>query len=153
MSLSFTQAQNSTDCKPPNELFASVRDTIASLNWKSAVANSAYIVQYKLRNESVWKTESLTTNTLILRGLKPCSEYQFKVKSVCSITASSDYSEIKVFKTNGCVAPCLSPREVKGITGDSKAAFSWVSTGSYAYEIQYQDASNNGELVQNTTSE
>ncbi len=147
MSLSFTQAQNSTDCKSPNELFASVRDTIASLNWKSAVANSASVVQYKLRNDSIWKTENLTTNTLLLKGLKPCSEYQFRVKSVCSITASSDYSEIKVFKTNGCVAPCFSPREVKGVTGDSKASFSWASTGSFAYEIQYQDASNNGAWI------
>ena len=149
--LSFTsmEAQSTSTCKAPEELFASARDSVASINWQSAGVGSAYMVQWKSVRATDWKTETTTTNTLLLRGLQPCAEFEFRVKTVCSMTESSAYGESKKFKTLGCntIAPCSTPREVKGETIENKAYFKWASTGARGYEVQYQDASNNGAWI------
>ena len=122
--LSFTsmEAQNTSTCKAPEGLFASARDSVASINWQSAGVGSAYMVQWKSVRATDWKTETTTTNTLLLRGLQPCAEFEFRVKTVCSMTESSAYGESKKFKTLGCntIAPCSTPREVKGETVENK---------------------------------
>ena len=143
------EAQNTSTCKAPEGLFASARDSVASINWQSAGAGSAYMVQWKSVRATEWKTETTTTNTLLLRGLQPCAEFEFRVKTVCSMTESSAYGESKKFKTLGCntIAPCSTPREVKGETVENKVYFKWASTGARGYEVQYQDASNNGAWI------
>ena len=149
LSFASMEAQNTSTCKAPEGLFASARDSVASINWQSAGAGSAYMVQWKSVRATEWKTETTTTNTLLLRGLQPCAEFEFRVKTVCSMTESSAYGESKKIKTLGCntIAPCSTPREVKGETGENKAFFKWASTGAHGYEVQYQDASNNGAWV------
>ncbi len=132
-------------CRSPEGLFASARDTIASLNWLSRGANMGYSVKWKLKNDTDWKTVDVTQNTYLLRGIKSCSEYEFRVKTLCGITGMSEYSESKKFKTLGCIAPCITPREIAHETGENKATFKWNPTNSRAYEVQIKDASNNGD--------
>jgi hypothetical protein len=132
-------------CAPPEGLFASTRDTIASLNWLSRGANAGYSLQWKLKNDSIWKTVDALQNTYILRGIKSCSEYEFRVKTLCGLSGMSAYSETKKFKTIGCTSPCTTPREIASQTGDNKATFKWGSSNSRAYEIQIKDVSNNGD--------
>ncbi len=147
--LSIVSLKAQDACPAPQGLFASARDSVASLNWQSTGTTRAYMVQWKSVRSTDWKTETSNSNTLIVKGLLPCSEYEFRVKTVCSITASSAYGESRHFKTSGCnnIAPCATPREVKGETGENKAVFKWVSTGARGYEVQYKDASNNGSWI------
>jgi hypothetical protein len=130
-------------CQTPQGLFVSARDTIASLNWLSNGPSAGYAVQWKLKNDSLWKTAEVTQNTYLLTGIKTCSEYEFRVKTLCGLSGMSPYSESKKFKTSGCIAPCTTPREVKAETADTKATFKWATSNARAYEIQIQDASNN----------
>jgi chitodextrinase len=141
-------------CPVPAGLFASARDSIASLNWLSANVSAGYTIMWKPKRSTVWKTETTTTNSLIVKGLLPCTEYEFKVKTVCGLTGSSDYTEPKTFKTLGCVAPCVTPREVKAESGESKIGIVWASTGARAYEIQYRIAADSGAwtTVRSTTN-
>jgi trimeric autotransporter adhesin len=134
-------------CPTPAGLFASARDSVASLNWLAMSSSAGYSVMWKPKRSAVWTTETVTTNTLILRGLMPCTEYEFKVKAMCGLTGSSSYTESKNFKTLGCIAPCASPREVKGEGGEGKMGLAWSSTGARAYEIRYRIASDNGAWV------
>jgi chitodextrinase len=134
-------------CPIPTGLFASTRDSIASLNWLATNTSAGYSVMWKPKRSTVWKTENVTTNTLILRGLSPCTEYEFKVKALCGLTGSSEHSEAKSFKTLGCVAPCLTPRELKGEGGESKIGIAWASTGARIYEIQYKNAADSSAWV------
>jgi chitodextrinase len=131
-------------CPTPAGLFASARDSIASLNWLATNSSAGYSVMWKAKRSSVWKTENVTTNSLILKGLLPCTEYEFKVKAMCGLTGSSEYTESKSFKTLGCVAPCITPREVKGEGGEGKIGIVWASTAARAYEIQYKIAADSG---------
>jgi Secretion system C-terminal sorting domain/Fibronectin type III domain len=141
-------------CPTPAGLFASARDSIASLNWLSTSASAGYTIMWKPKRSTVWKTENVTTNALIVKGLSPCTEYEFKVKTVCGLTGNSDYTASKSFKTLGCVAPCVTPREVKGEGGEGKIGIVWASTGARAYEIRYRIAADSGawNTVRSTTN-
>ena len=131
-------------CGVPEGLFVSARDTVASLNWLSRGTNVMYQLQWKPRLDSVWKTVDVQANTFLLRGVHSCTEYEFRVKTLCGIGEMSAYSESKKFKTIGCAAPCTTPHQITNETGETKASFKWASTGARAYEIQIQDATNNG---------
>ena len=126
-------------CAAPRGLFVAARDSSASLNWLSAGTGVTYVVQVKSSRDSVYRTINSTTNALSIDHLLPCTEYTFRVKTICSATASSDYSELARFKTLGCAAPCITPREVRAITeGTNKINFIWIGTSTLGYEIQYR---------------
>jgi Fibronectin type III domain/Secretion system C-terminal sorting domain len=126
-------------CSAPRGLFAAARDSSASLNWASAGTGVSYVVQYKASRDVDYRTATTSTNSLSVLGLKPCTEYTFKVKAVCSTTASSDYSESASFKTLGCAAPCITPREVRAITeGTNKINFLFIGTSTLGYEVQHR---------------
>ena len=125
-------------CKAPSQLFAATRDSMASLNWSPSTAGRTYIVQWKLRSDSIWRTTNSPVNTLTINGLQPCSEYQFRVSTVCSATETSAYSESAKFKTSGCIAPCSTPRDLRVLVSSREAiAVSWITTGARAYEVMY----------------
>ena len=126
-------------CRAPSGLFAAARETMASLNWSPGVAGSIYTVQWRTANSVDWKTQSATTNSLIINDLLPCNVYEFRVKSSCTNSALSEFSISAKFKTLGCVAPCSTPHELRaGVESDhSNAYVVWASTGARAYEVMY----------------
>ncbi len=126
-------------CAAPRGLFVAARDSSASLNWLSAGAGVTYVVQYKSTRDSTYKTVNATTNSLTVDHLQLCSEYHFRVKTVCSATSSSNYSELARFKTLGCAAPCTTPREIRAVTeGTNKINIGWIGTSTLGYEIQHR---------------
>jgi trimeric autotransporter adhesin len=141
-------------CRAPSGLFAAARETMASLNWSAGVAGSVYTVQWKLASSVDWKTQTTTTNSLIINELLPCNIYEFKVKSSCSNTATSEFSVSAKFKTSGCVAPCSTPRELRAVatTDRSSVYFKWVSTGARAYEVMYTAGDSAARTVTVTTT-
>ena len=127
-------------CPTPEGLFASTRDSIAVLNWKTTGSNNGYIVQWKLRRDTEWKSADVTTTTLLIKNLLPCHEYEFRVKSICALGELSTYSESAKFKTIGCVAPCSTPNAFGSETADTKVFVKWASTGATKYEVQFREA-------------
>ena len=127
-------------CAAPRGLFATARDSSAVLSWAASIGTGVtYVVQVKGGRDSVYTTINAATNSLTLNHLKSCTAYTFRVKAVCSATSSSDYSELASFKTLGCAAPCLTPREVHGITeGTNKINVLWIGTSTLGYEIQWR---------------
>ena len=61
-------------CRIPDGLFAAARDSQVALNWAAGASTASYMVQFKLKTDSLWKIETVTSNSLILRGLRPCVE-------------------------------------------------------------------------------
>ena len=128
-------------CAAPRGLFATARDSSAVLGWAATSTNAGvtYVVQVKGARDSAYRTINTTTNSLILSNLHPCAAYTFRVKTVCSATLSSEYSGLATFKTLGCAAPCLTPREVRGLTeGTNKINILWVGTSTLGYEVQWR---------------
>jgi hypothetical protein len=132
-------------CSRPVGLMATARDSSANLVWFSTrTAVVSYTIQWKSRRDSVWNTVVSDSTRLVLRGLSPCTDYEFRVKSSCPGTTGSNYTEIRRFKTTGCVAPCSAPREVRGIGFDSNRVntivLAWVPSGVRSYEVQMRDS-------------
>lgn len=92
-------------CMAPENLTCSQSSNIAAhLNWYGR--GSSYILQHRLVNSP----NSITTTTangrsIILTGLQPNSEYEFRVKSVCAAGDTSAYSDWAPFFTISCAIP------------------------------------------------
>lgn len=136
-----TFASNPLDvvCPTPNGLFAATRDTVAVLNWRNTGTTNGYTIQWKLKRDTAWKSANTTVNTLLIKSLTSCSEYEFRVKSICAMGEMSGYSESEKFKTIGCVAPCTTPNSLGAEMGDTKAVLKWRATGATKYEVQYRE--------------
>ncbi|MBL7816401.1 MAG: fibronectin type III domain-containing protein [Saprospiraceae bacterium] len=139
-------------CRAPSSLFAATRDSAASLNWSNMGTGRTYKIQWKSRLDSTWREQTSSTNSLLINGLQPCTEYQFRVATVCSNTETSAYSESIKFKTSGCVAPCSTPREVVAVNVNGGILVKWVATGATAYEIMYSIGDSAARTVTSTSS-
>ncbi len=141
-------------CRAPSGLFAAARETMASLNWSAGVTGSVYTVQWKLASSADWKTQTATTNSLIINDLLPCNIYEFRVKSSCTNAASSEFSVSSKFKTSGCVAPCNTPHELRAVVAAdrSNCYFTWATTGARAYEVTYTAGDAPAQTITVTTN-
>ena len=141
-------------CHAPSGLIAAARETMALLTWSAGATGTIYTVQWKTSRETDWKTQTATTNSLTINDLQPCNEYQFRVKSACSNTSSSEFSALGKFKTSGCVAPCSTPHELHIIVAPDRsyASLTWASTGARAYEVMYSISDGTTQTVTVTTN-
>lgn len=89
-------------CNVPSGLSASaLTSTSATLSWSNTGATS-YNLQWKATSSGTWTTVSGISGTSYnLSGLTSCTNYDFKVQSVCT-GGSSAYSSATTFQTSGC---------------------------------------------------
>lgn len=94
---------NPAPCLFPDGLITTdITPTSATFNWNAANGAIKYKLSYKVSGNNPWLTTTVTTNTLQLSGLAPNTNYNWKVKSICSNSPSisSDFSPIASFKTS-----------------------------------------------------
>lgn len=87
-------------CNVPGSLSATnITQTSATLNWGAVSGAVSYTLDWKLTSSTTWTTVSgITTNSYSLTGLSTGTQYDFRVKTVCS-GGSSDYSATSQFTT------------------------------------------------------
>lgn len=93
---------NPAPCLFPDGLITTdITPTSATFNWNAANGAIKYKLSYKVSGNNPWLTTTVTTNTLQLSGLAPNTNYNWKVKTICSNSPSisSDFSPIASFKT------------------------------------------------------
>ncbi|MDH3708994.1 MAG: fibronectin type III domain-containing protein [Cyclobacteriaceae bacterium] len=141
----YTAIQNFTTtgtpaCAAPVNLAAgNIMDTSADLSWDVEANALTYSVQHRVLGASTWTTTSTGTNSLTLTGLSSGLTYQFKVRSECSGTVVSVYSDPVTFMTTGAPS-CAAPVNLAaGNLMDTSADLSWdAATGAISYEIQFK---------------
>ena len=71
----------------------SVSQTAIEISWQS---NATYFeVEYKKSVDSVWNTlTGISTNSTIVSGLVPSTNYDFRVRAICSAVDTSEWSNI-----------------------------------------------------------
>ena len=102
-----------SDCIRPNTLATtSIGESDAELTWISAGSESEWEVEYKTTTDTIWTSYGNVTGTpyLYLGGLSPDTRYQVRVRSVCSITEFSIWSEEITFRTQ-CSSITISETE------------------------------------------
>ncbi len=122
-------------CVAPRNVTSTITGTTAVLLWDSLPGTATYRVQVRRQTDTTWTTQVVTGRTLTLRNLTACTAYVFRVQSVCSSTASSDWGETNRFATQGCPVICTLPRSLVARALDSMAILAWVGTAAN-YSVQ-----------------
>lgn len=72
----------------------------ARLSWEHPFINTAFTLEYKEQGANAWVTLNTKYNQVEIRGLKPSTTYDWRVKAVCS-----EYA-VSTFKTSDQVDGC-----------------------------------------------
>jgi hypothetical protein len=140
--------QNNTCGTPTNLQLTNATNNVATLTWAASATGipRSYTYDWKPSASSIWTTVSTTTTSATLTGLTTCTSYDFRVKTVCNDTSSSNISSLP-FQTAGCPVPvCTAPQYVTGNAyGQNAIVYNtngqyqcivpgWCSQGIAAYE-------------------
>lgn len=126
-------------CNVPTGLSsASITSNSAILSWTAFAGASSYTIQYRVVGAASWVSSSSAVTSNSLSGLTPNSNYEFQVKSVCSVSNSSAFSSSSTFSTPA--PPCNTPTGLASasVTHNS-ATVSWTAiSGATAYNVNYR---------------
>jgi len=122
-------------CAVPSGLSSMVTVDSVHLQWSNTGANS-YTLQYRAVGTASWTNLNVQTNGYSVTGFAGCSDYVFKVRSVCS-TGTSVFSPTGAFST-GC-ASCTNPyTTLVNSVSDNTAMVSWSGTPLAMYKVRYR---------------
>jgi GH18 family chitinase len=122
-------------CSVPTNLSNIPAPTALSLSWNNMGA-TAYTVQWKLQTATTWTTLQTNTNSTQITGLLACTNYQWRVQTVCA-SGNSAYSATKIIKTTGC-AGCLPPSVYTSVPAQISATLTWGNMGATSYTVRYR---------------
>lgn len=109
----------------------------AVFSWNSVATATQYMLQYRETVASVWQSTVVNAPPFTLNGLQACTEYQYRLRSICNTDSSNGYTNTFTFKTDGCCEPPLST-SISGLTGTG-AQVSWPAvTAATAYNFRYR---------------
>jgi Secretion system C-terminal sorting domain/Fibronectin type III domain len=115
---------------------------IANVIWNNESEATSYIVEHSPLpfNPATAQSQSVATNTAILRGLLPNIDYAVRVKTVCG-ARSSDFSPQTAFRTNQVV--CTTPPRLRAANVTANTAlvlWTTVPNAIGGYELSYRTA-------------
>lgn len=124
---------------PTNLNSTNITSSTTQLNW-NPISGSVYELHWKKSTNSTWNIiTNLTSNTYNLIGLEPSTQYNWKIKTDCSV-----FSSVQSFTTlqaNPPACPIITNVTVTNITQTS-AKINWpVVSGTQTYSLQYKLAS------------
>ncbi len=109
----------------------------ATINWVNGGTETAWELDYKLSSSSTWTTLQVTTHPQLLMGLNTCSDYNVRVRAVCSAGVYSNYTSVVNFTT-----PPVTPTNVQVPTvsiTDQSAVVTWTPGGSETqWQVEYK---------------
>lgn len=119
---------NNETCDAPTGLFANnITSSSASISWQSSGADS-YVVEYKESSANTWIPNTTNSTSFSITGLAAATDYNFRVKGVCSST-ESDYTSTGVFTT-------LTDQPVNYCTSSGDSYYEWIRN------IEFEDIYN-----------
>jgi serine protease len=114
----------------------------ATVSWNISSAATQYLLQYRAVGTNTWLEQTSSTSPVNLGGLIPCTNYQYRLKSICDTDSSSGYTNIRTFKTDGCCEAPLST-SLSGLT-ENNVQINWpVVTAAVAYNFRYREEGSN----------
>jgi hypothetical protein len=100
---------NTDGCDTPTGLNASnIGENTATISWAAVPEGTDYDLSYKMKSASVWTTTNTTNTQANLTGLNKATDYEYKVRTVCSGIGNSAYTVTEIFRTGGEPDYCAS---------------------------------------------
>lgn len=126
-----------TTCYSPGGAYTTdVTYRSARLNWYNAVSGASYEVYWRVAGTTDWTSVNANTNvSLTLNGLANNTTYEWKVRTVCSATATSTFSSPVTFQTE-----CLSPYSLyTSVPNTDVAELRWTNPGGvFATDLRWR---------------
>lgn len=91
------------NCPRPKGLSsANISSTSATLNWTAPALAISYQVRYRKAGILTWSYRYASSNSLTLTGLLANTQYQWQVRTRCSLTplVNADWTSTRTFQTN-----------------------------------------------------
>ena len=139
------QSFTTLTCPVPVLQLSSNNATAVSLTWSTSFYETGrlFALRYRPVGSPNWITiDQITTGeytAYLLSGLTPNVTYEAQLKSICSVTESSDYSSILTFTPT-----CQTPINLYAYPKASTAQLSWNTPYAYApetnaaFQLQYR---------------
>lgn len=115
-------------CIPPTGVelpFISDRDAL--VNWKAVTAAKGYTIRYRIKGNPDWLVTQAAFNSVGLRNLTACKDYEFQIQTDCGQGTASAFGPLVSFRSRGCGA-CLELNYCRpnNVTPES-AAQEWIA--------------------------
>ncbi len=94
-------------CVPPFGITATAaaKDTLR-LSWSVVSSATTTTLRWREKGTLEWNTVPNAQSPFVLRGLKPCTDYEISLQTFCGLTASSPWTPPVIATTAGC---CTAP--------------------------------------------
>ncbi|WP_128331687.1 C10 family peptidase [Apibacter sp. HY039] len=139
ISSGFSQSvfRTASDCSAPSGLrVINITNNSASLNWNPIAGVYKYKVEYKAAYDTIWIMVRTKSNAFTISGLKENTSYTWRVKTYCSTSSTSAYSQSDFITPETCITP--SDLSETNISSNS-AKLSWLSVnGAYRYKVEFK---------------
>jgi hypothetical protein len=113
-------------------------NSIASLSWINPAGQATVEIRYKIDGTIAWTTVNATGTTYQLTNLLDGVRYVVQIRSACSATFFSPYSDLIFFNTEGAPA-CKVPGPLTLTSvSNNEQQLTWQSTGATSYEVRYR---------------
>jgi trimeric autotransporter adhesin len=130
-----------TGCFLPFFQYTNSTSTSAYLYWEGGGGGVQYELNYRVVGVANWISVSgLTTNRYILTGLTNSTNYEFRVRALCSGGITSDFTIPTRFRTNCNIPGNLDSSDHRGTT--ARIFWSGVADGQTRYEVRYRPVNN-----------
>jgi chitodextrinase len=141
----FTTLAPPTCVAPTGLSTTAITTNSATFNWDPVSGAGNYRVTWHVAGNPTWQTAlvSAASTSYLATGLLASTNYEWKVKSICSNTGESDYSPAEAFTTLA-PASCTAPTGLTttNITANS-ATFNWTAvSGAANYRVSWHIAGN-----------
>lgn len=124
-------------CFPPTEITVSPGYNSATATWAGEA--ESYRLAYARAGSDEWTEAAVTGNTYTIEGLEPQTDYRLRMRSFCSATDSSLWSDEVAFATTA-LPECVTPFDlaVSNISG-STAMLSWqAGEGNLRWNLHWR---------------
>ncbi len=121
-----------------NVQIAAITETSALVSWTQVNLAESYLLNYKEVNQMTWNEITSSTNSINLEDLSECSDYELRIKTVCSFI-DSEFTENENFMTD-----CFS--DIEAISN-----FNDVSVFPSPFDYQLNLSFNSQDLKENIT--
>ncbi|HNQ12211.1 MAG TPA: fibronectin type III domain-containing protein [Bacteroidia bacterium] len=139
----FTTQPNANVCSIPQNLHVSnITQTSALLNWSSTGA-AQYSIRYRQVGSNTWIYLNSQSNSKMVSGLMPFTQYQWQVRSKCinpnGVVTFSNFSPASIFTTQNSTTFCFAPNNLQAHQITMSSAFLiWSNTGAAQYSLRYR---------------
>ncbi len=129
-------------CFVPSALQASgITASSADLTWSQVLSAVSYEIRYRVVGSGAWTATMSSTSSLSVSSLESGTEYQWKVKAICSSNGSikSSFSAKSQFSTTGAPA-CPEPSNLSDLqVTNTEQSLMWDPvTEAVSFEVRHR---------------